>query len=1033
MGWWNKTGQVPDPEKGIAPLDAQTAYNTQQNAMLGQNTPSDTDNARSRWPWNRTRSSQPQETIVMHVPLNATADGRASRGPMEWYREVVTGTGLPQTQPTTAVATDPSEAQDAGYFGRVFHPLRSPTAPNGVPPIVTDSTDPNHPSHRNFRERWEAGWESFEYPAGVSPKHRKFVKWIGRVGFVSKGIVYGLIGGMTAAAGDKLQFGREFSGAQNDESPQGAFILLGGFPAGTGLLIVMFIGLLFYALWRFWEAFTGQGSDATFGKFKNFFRYRFSPLVSGCVYVAYMYYIIKLIPLSGEDRNKSSQNGGCFPTCWGYSAIGRFGLVIFGIAFTIASLTQFQNAFGKRWHRDLDVHHRSSFVMYGVYTLGHIGFFARAGVFLFVAILLFKAVKGEVDTRYSTIANALNQLVDSRVGQVFMIILGTGLCVYAVFAILNARYKYFPTPPPSRIGPRGIQPPEPRIRTLKENILHYTHIRRDKSDSPSLILLNHRYSDASAENPQGLSKSALKKLEKQREKEKKKAEIAARVAAEASSKEAAFVDYSKGRYGKLPLNQSAERTGQVREKIERINESREGETVWIRARLQTSRAQGNKMCFFVFRQGTATIQGLLLQSEKEVSKVMMKYAQSIPSESIVLVEATIQKPVEDVQSCSVSKAELNVKQLFTVSEAQGRLPFSMEDSTRPETEFEQEGVQFSRVALDTRLDNRVLDLRSTTNNAIFKIQSAVCHLFREYLMRQNFMEIHTPKIIGAASEGGANVFTVDYFKGKAYLAQSPQLYKQMCIAADFERVFEIAPVFRAEDSNTHRHMTEFVGLDMEMSFEEHYHEVLEILEDMFVSIFRGLKANFSKEIEAVRRQYPFEDFQFLDKTLRLNFSEGIEMLREDIKANGPIGGVSEIGDEDDLSTAMERRLGELVKAKYHTDFFVLDKFPMAVRPFYTMPDAKNPKLSNSYDFFMRGQEILSGAQRIHDPELLTERTKVHGIDIATIQPYVDAFKLGAPPHAGGGIGLERVVFLYLDLHNIRRTSLFPRDPKRLTP
>jgi aspartyl-tRNA synthetase len=140
-----------------------------------------------------------------------------------------------------------------------------------------------------------------------------------------------------------------------------------------------------------------------------------------------------------------------------------------------------------------------------------------------------------------------------------------------------------------------------------------------------------------------------------------------------------------------------------------------------------------------------------------------------------------------------------------------------------------------------------------------------------------------------------------------------------------------------------------------------------------------------------------------------------------------------MGDEEDLSTPNEKFLGKLVRAKYDTDFFILDKYPLAVRPFYTMPDPNNPKYSNSYDMFIRGEEILSGAQRVHDPEMLTERSRHHGINLETIQSYIDAFQFGCYPHAGGGIGLERVVMLYLGLDNIRKTSMFPRDPKRLTP
>ncbi|SAL94836.1 hypothetical protein [Absidia glauca] len=522
-----------------------------------------------------------------------------------------------------------------------------------------------------------------------------------------------------------------------------------------------------------------------------------------------------------------------------------------------------------------------------------------------------------------------------------------------------------------------------------------------------------------------ISKKAFKKLQAAKEKAERKAATAAKVAEEKAARDANNVDYSTEMYGKLPMNQSQERTGAKREDITLIQGSRAGEKVLVRARVHTSRPTGGKMCFFVFRQGVSTIQGIITANEETISKQMIKFCVSIPAESIVLVEATIVKPVEEVKSCTVSDAELSISKIHIISEVKERLAFSLEDASRPESDYEkEENAQLARVNLDTRLNNRVLDLRTTTNNAIFRLQSAVCLLFREFLVQRQFMEIHTPKIIGTASEGGSNVFKVSYFKQDAFLAQSPQLYKQMCIASDFGRVFEIAPVFRAEDSNTHRHMTEFMGLDMEMAFEEHYHEVVDVLDELFVFIFTNLKARYSTEIDAVKRQYHFEDFEFLPKSLRLTYAEGIQMLRD--------AGV-EVGDYEDLSTANEKFLGKLVKEKYHTDFYILDKFPLEIRPFYTMPDAKNPKYSNSYDFFIRGEEILSGAQRIHDPDFLEERAKVHGVDLSTIQPYIDAFKIGAPPHAGGGIGLERVVMLYLALGNIRRTSLFPRDPKRLSP
>ena len=233
---------------------------------------------------------------------------------------------------------------------------------------------------------------------------------------------------------------------------------------------------------------------------------------------------------------------------------------------------------------------------------------------------------------------------------------------------------------------------------------------------------------------------------------------------------------------------------------------------------------------------------------------------------------------------------------------------------------------------DTRLDNRVLDLRTPANQAIFRLEAGVCKLFRDILTDKGFVEIHTPKIISAASEGGANVFTVSYFKESAYLAQSPQLYKQMAIAADFDKVFTVGAVFRAEDSNTHRHLTEFVGLDLEMAFKYHYHEVIFTIGNTFTAMFKGLRDNYAKEIAAVGQQYNVEPFKFLEPPLKLEFPDALKMLRE--------AGI-EMGDEEDLSTPNEKLLGKLVKAKYDTDFYMLDKYPLAIRPFYTMPDPKN--------------------------------------------------------------------------------------------
>uniref|UniRef100_A0ABD2X8K1 Aspartate--tRNA ligase, cytoplasmic n=1 Tax=Trichogramma kaykai TaxID=54128 RepID=A0ABD2X8K1_9HYME len=456
--------------------------------------------------------------------------------------------------------------------------------------------------------------------------------------------------------------------------------------------------------------------------------------------------------------------------------------------------------------------------------------------------------------------------------------------------------------------------------------------------------------------------------------------------------------------------------------IKDVDSSYAGKNVWIRARLHTSRGKG-KTCFVVFRQQYHTIQGLAVVDDKNITKQVVKFISGVSKESIIDVHAKVQNVPKPVESCTQKDVELLIEEFLVMSLAEPQLPLQIEDAARPVTEDDENNLNI-KVNQDTRLDNRVLDLRTPANQAIFRLEAGVCKLFRDVLTEKGFVEIHTPKIISAASEGGANVFTVSYFKGFAYLAQSPQLYKQMAIAADFEKVFTVGAVFRAEDSNTHRHLTEFVGLDLEMSFKYHYHEVMNTIGQLFTEIFKGLQTSYQSEIEIINQQYKVEPFKFLDPPLKLEFPQAVKLLRE--------AGV-EMGDEDDLSTPSEKLLGKIIKAKYDTDFYMLDKYPLAVRPFYTMPDPNNPKVSNSYDMFMRGEEIISGAQRIHVPELLIERAKHHGVDIEKIKSYIDAFRYGCPPHAGGGIGMERVVMLYLGLDNIRKTSLFPRDPKRVTP
>lgn len=511
---------------------------------------------------------------------------------------------------------------------------------------------------------------------------------------------------------------------------------------------------------------------------------------------------------------------------------------------------------------------------------------------------------------------------------------------------------------------------------------------------------------------------------------------------------------------------SLERLGTEFKSVSELNAGLVGASVLVRGRVSGVRGKG-KLAFLTLRGDMATAQVTI--SADVVPREMVAWASKLTRESIVDVYGTVATVTTPLTGYTQSDVELHAQRLFVISKAIPILPIQVEDCERPQTVIDERNAlvesllarikenqaalaaaeapeaqaelqakakalkaeldrtpRYVEVSQPERLDNRVIDLRTMTNQAIFRISSLVGHLFRGYCFERGMVEIHTPKMLGAASEGGAAVFHLNYFDRPAFLAQSPQLYKQMCVAADFPGVFEVGPVFRAENANTNRHLTEFTGLDVEIPIKEHYHEVLDFFSGLFFTIFNGIPKHCARELEVIRKQFPFEDFLFTEKPLILPFEQGIKLLHER-------GLAQHLTLTDDLDTESEKALGAIIREIYHTDFFMLDKFPLAVRPFYTMPDPSDARWSNSYDFFMRGQEILSGAQRIHDPELLAQRAALHEVPLHTIQPYIDSFKYGAPPHAGGGIGLERVVFLYLGFQNIRRTSLFPRDPQRITP
>ncbi|RHY08304.1 hypothetical protein DYB38_003587, partial [Aphanomyces astaci] len=370
---------------------------------------------------------------------------------------------------------------------------------------------------------------------------------------------------------------------------------------------------------------------------------------------------------------------------------------------------------------------------------------------------------------------------------------------------------------------------------------------------------------AAAPKEKQLTKKELRILEKQ-----KAAEAAAAIKTDSA-------DPSK--FGDAPLIQSRELPTKTFVDVANIDKSLAGQSFWVRGYLQNCRAKP-KIAFLIVRQGAFTIQAVVTESA-DVSKALIKYASDIPRESVVDVFVTVIVPVNPITGTTQHDAELSVAKIFTISKALPVLPLQVEDASRSDTLVFAEGSDYVEVGLDTRLDNRVLDLRTPANQAIMRIQSGVGQLFREFLYSKGFVEIHTPKLLGGASEGGANCFSFGYFGESAVLAQSPQLHKQMaCACAGLEKVFEIGPVFRAENSLTARHLCEFTGLDLEMAIKEHYSECLDVFSDLFIYVFDNLNSRFKRELDIINEQHPFEPLKYRNPTLVLKFDEAVAMLQE---------------------------------------------------------------------------------------------------------------------------------------------------------
>ncbi len=323
------------------------------------------------------------------------------------------------------------------------------------------------------------------------------------------------------------------------------------------------------------------------------------------------------------------------------------------------------------------------------------------------------------------------------------------------------------------------------------------------------------------------------------------------------------------------------------------------------------------------------------------------------------------------------------------------------------------------IGLSTILDLRAISMRNPKERAIFKIQEGIARGFREYLLKENFTEIRSPKINYAGAEGGTNVFKLDYFGKQVYLAQSPQLYKQAMVGV-FQRVFEIAPVFRAEHHDTSRHLNEYTSMDFEMGFINSFEDIMQMETGALKYIMNLLKSEYAPELELLHADIPE-----ITEIPTIKFMDAKELIMKKFKYTP--------SDMKDFDPQEEEMLGKWAKKELGSDFLFVTHYPSIKRPFYTMDDPENPEFTLSFDLLFRGLEITSGGQRVHDYKAQVEKMIKCGMNPEEFETYLMLHKYGAPPHGGLGIGLERLTMHLLGFKNVREATMFPRDINRVSP
>lgn len=429
-----------------------------------------------------------------------------------------------------------------------------------------------------------------------------------------------------------------------------------------------------------------------------------------------------------------------------------------------------------------------------------------------------------------------------------------------------------------------------------------------------------------------------------------------------------------------------------------------GETVSLSGWISVRRDHG-KLVFFELRDRSGRVQLIVTPEKTEVIEAV----KDIRPEYAVRIEGLIKdRPLKkgaEKPANPADRIEVEVTAIAVVGKPMEDLPI---DVSQPEMHLQ----------LETLLNNRTLALRSPKVRAIFEVYDALLKSYEDSMRKEGFLEIKTPKILSSATEGGANFFKIKYFDRDAYLAQSPQFYKQAAVSA-FERVFEIGSVFRAEPSYTTRHVTEFTGLDAEMAFIESMEDVMAMLEKTMHYLFRYISETCADSLALYGATVP-EPVTIP----RIRLSEAFEILKKEYG--------KELS-EGDIDGEGERMIGEYVKKKYNSDLVFLTHYPTASRAFYSLPSPENPSVSESYDLIFRGVEIASGAQRIHEYAALKKTIEQRGLDPASFKDYLDIFKYGAPPHGGWGLGSERIIQKLLGLPSIKEAILYPRDVKRIAP